>query len=85
MACRLVGDKPLSEPMLEYCPFDPEKQPSSEVMLRNAKHGINVDIIDEIVRLNHDTLIYMKVWVVTAGVVLLLKKLLRDWTMRVCF
>ena len=26
MACRLVGAKPLSEPMLEYCWFDPSKQ-----------------------------------------------------------
>ena len=24
MACRLVGTKPLSEPMLEYCLFDPK-------------------------------------------------------------
>ena len=23
MACRLVGTKPLSEPMLEYCQLDP--------------------------------------------------------------
>ena len=28
MACRLVGAKPLSEPMLEYCSLDPYEQSS---------------------------------------------------------
>ena len=28
MACRLFGAKPLSEPMLEYCQFDPWEQTS---------------------------------------------------------
>ena len=26
MACRLSGAKPLSEPMLTYCPMDPQEQ-----------------------------------------------------------
>ena len=26
MVCRLVGAKPLSEPMLEYCSFEPQEQ-----------------------------------------------------------
>ena len=26
MTCRLDGAKPLSEPMLEYCPLDPKEQ-----------------------------------------------------------
>ena len=25
MACHLVGNKTLSEPMIEYCEFDPEE------------------------------------------------------------
>ena len=28
MACRLFGDKPLPEPMLEYCQLDPNEQTS---------------------------------------------------------
>ena len=31
MACRLAGAKPLSEPMLEYCEFDPWEQTSMKL------------------------------------------------------
>ena len=36
MACRLVGAKPLSEPVLEYCYFTPQEQISVERHLRNG-------------------------------------------------
>ena len=31
MACHLVGAKPLSEPMLEYCLFDSQEQASVKI------------------------------------------------------
>ena len=33
MACRLAGDKPLSEPMLEYCKLDPWQQNFNEILI----------------------------------------------------
>ena len=33
MACRLVGAKPLSEPMLKYCKFDPKEQILGEMLI----------------------------------------------------
>ena len=34
LACRLIHAKPLSEPMLDYCPLDPKEQISLKLELK---------------------------------------------------
>ena len=40
MACHLVGTKPLSELMLEYCWMDPLEQASAKILSRLKKKSI---------------------------------------------
>ena len=39
MACRLVGAKPLSETMLEYCQMDPLGTNFSEILVGRLRNG----------------------------------------------
>ena len=60
MACRPVGAKPLSEPMMEYCQLDPYEQNSMEFQSKcsftdkNLRENVVWKIMSRLLRVNHD-------------------------------
>ena len=49
MACRLVGAKPLSKPMMGYCQFDPPGTNSSGILHRNWNIFIQENTFENVV------------------------------------